>query len=83
MALCLFIAGYAQTQNLKLWYKQPAWTWVEALPLGNSRMGVMVYGGTAREELQIKVYEYDLIIEAGKDYAVERGKPCLQNLIKK
>lgn len=53
MFLYLSITGYAQTQNLKLWYKQPARTWVEALPLGNSRMGVMVYGGTAREELQL------------------------------
>ncbi len=37
----------------KLWYDKPAETWVEALPLGNSRMGVMTYGGTAREELQL------------------------------
>lgn len=39
--------------TLKLWYKQPAKTWVEALPLGNSRLGVMVYGGTEKEELQL------------------------------
>lgn len=39
--------------DLKLWYNQPARVWVEALPLGNSRMGAMVYGGTAREELQL------------------------------
>lgn len=43
----------AQAGDLKLWYKQPAKTWVEALPLGNSRMGAMIYGGTAREELQL------------------------------
>ena len=42
-----------QAGDLKLWYKQPARTWVEALPLGNSRMGAMVYGGTSREELQL------------------------------
>nr|WP_302761556.1 glycoside hydrolase family 95 protein [Phocaeicola coprocola] len=40
-------------QNLKLWYQQPAKTWVEALPVGNSSMGAMVYGGTSREELQL------------------------------
>ncbi len=39
--------------GLKLWYKHPARIWVEALPLGNSNMGVMVYGGTAMEELQL------------------------------
>lgn len=42
-----------KAEDLRLWYKQPATTWVEALPLGNSRMGVMVYGGTATEELQL------------------------------
>lgn len=40
-------------QNLKLWYSRPAQNWTEALPLGNSRLGVMVFGGTAREELQL------------------------------
>lgn len=42
-----------QAGDVKLWYKQPAKTWVEALPIGNSRMGAMVYGGTAREEIQL------------------------------
>jgi alpha-L-fucosidase 2 len=42
-----------QAGDLKLWYKQPAKIWVEALPVGNSRMGAMAYGGTAREELQL------------------------------
>ena len=30
---------------LKLWYRQPAAQWVEALPVGNGRMGAMVFGG--------------------------------------
>lgn len=42
-----------KAEDLKLWYKQPAKTWVEALPLGNSHMGVMVYGSTSIEELQL------------------------------
>lgn len=36
-----------------LWYSQPASCWLEALPLGNSHMGAMDYGGTEREELQL------------------------------
>jgi alpha-L-fucosidase 2 len=36
-----------------LWYRQPAETWVEALPVGNGRLGAMVYGGTAVERLQL------------------------------
>ena len=36
-----------------LWYGTPAATWTEALPLGNGRLGAMVFGGVAGEELQI------------------------------
>lgn len=36
---------------LVLWYRQPAQKWVEALPLGNGRLGVMVHGGPADERL--------------------------------
>ena len=39
--------------RLKLWYNRPAQHWEEALPIGNSRLGAMVYGGAGREELQI------------------------------
>lgn len=40
-------------QNLKLWYSRPAQNWTEALPLGNSHLGAMVFGGIDREELQL------------------------------
>lgn len=49
----LLCSIFVRAEDLKLWYKSPATTWVEALPLGNSRLGVMVYGGTATEELQL------------------------------
>ncbi|MBI5833699.1 MAG: glycoside hydrolase N-terminal domain-containing protein [Armatimonadetes bacterium] len=35
------------------WYRQPAAQWVEALPIGNGRLGAMVHGGVARERLQL------------------------------
>jgi alpha-L-fucosidase 2 len=35
-----------------LWYKEPAKIWNEALPLGNGRLGAMVYGGTENEIIQ-------------------------------
>ena len=50
MALCV-LSGYSR--ELKLWYNRPAGVWVEALPIGNSRMGAMVYGGTEHETLQL------------------------------
>ncbi|AJP72516.1 glycoside hydrolase family 95 protein [Sphingomonas hengshuiensis] len=37
----------------RLWYRQPAAKWVEALPVGNGRIGAMVFGGTAQERLQL------------------------------
>ncbi|MEZ4664193.1 MAG: glycoside hydrolase family 95 protein [Caldilineaceae bacterium] len=38
---------------LTLWYRQAATKWVEALPIGNGRLGAMVLGGVAHERLQI------------------------------
>lgn len=40
------------TEPLALWYRQPAKQWVEALPVGNGRLGAMVFGGTAEERIQ-------------------------------
>lgn len=37
----------------RLWYRQSAGDWNEALPLGSGTLGMMVYGGTARETLQL------------------------------
>ena len=51
--LLLLISNISFGQELKLWYSQPARNWSEALPIGNSRLGAMVYGGTEREELQL------------------------------
>lgn len=38
---------------MKLWYLEPAKKWVEALPLGNGRLGAMVFGGVQRERLAL------------------------------
>lgn len=37
----------------RLWYKQPAAQWEEALPLGNGRLGAMVFGGVQSERIQL------------------------------
>lgn len=37
----------------KLWYQKPAKEWEEALPIGNGRLGAMIYGGTDRELIQV------------------------------
>jgi alpha-L-fucosidase 2 len=38
---------------LTLWYERPASRWVEALPVGNGRIGAMVFGAPAQERLQL------------------------------
>ncbi len=43
----------ASDSNDRLWYRQPAARWVEALPVGNGRLGAMVFGGLERERLQL------------------------------
>lgn len=40
-----------ENRPLKLWYEQPAVNWEEALPLGNGRIGAMVFGRPEEEEL--------------------------------
>ena len=52
--LCaLFTVLSAHGQQHRLWYNQPAQHWLEALPIGNSALGAMVYGGTDVEEIQL------------------------------
>lgn len=40
-------------QGNKLWYKKPAKLWTEALPLGNGRLGAMVFGNPGDELIQL------------------------------
>jgi alpha-L-fucosidase 2 len=47
---------YQKKPMLKLWYKKPANLfkgWNEALPLGNGRLGAMVFGGVQTERIQL------------------------------
>lgn len=56
VALLFFVAvgnsRAAENNALKLWYLQPAAKWTEALPIGNGRMGAMVFGRTVDERIQ-------------------------------
>jgi len=53
----LFTACAGKTEKdsslLKLWYKEPAKKWVEALPVGNGRLGAMVFGDPQNETIQL------------------------------
>jgi alpha-L-fucosidase 2 len=52
----------APSMPLALWYRRPAGSWGEALPVGNGRLGAMVFGLTDRERLQLN----DVTIWSGK-----------------
>ncbi len=41
------------SSDLKLWYQQPAQNWNEALPVGNGRLGAMIFGETNTERIQL------------------------------
>ena len=56
--LCSSLVSLALTSTvraadkLELWYDQPATKWTEALPVGNGRLGAMVFGGVVDEHIQ-------------------------------
>lgn len=58
-----------------LWYRQPAKNWNEALPLGNGRLGAMVFGGITTERLQLN--EDTLWSGRPHNYAVEGAAEAL------
>lgn len=54
--LCILISLsssilFAQNKDLKLWYKEPANMWEEAVPLGNGRLGMTPDGGVKRDKI--------------------------------
>jgi len=51
--ICACCALAANAQEHRLWYDKPATQWLEALPIGNSHLGAMVYGGIDTEEIQL------------------------------
>lgn len=55
IVVALLFACAKETTNkpLTIWYNSPASVWEEALPLGNGRMGAMVFGNLQQEHLQL------------------------------
>jgi alpha-L-fucosidase 2 len=87
-AALVLMAAPAQAQEgrasrLQLWYDEPAASWNHALPVGNGRLGAMVFGGVERERIQLNEETlwsggpYDPVVEGAHEALPEiRGYLC-------
>ncbi len=66
--------------SYRLWYQQPAQEWVEALPVGNGRLGAMVFGGPSNERIQLNE---DSMWPGGPDWGNSKGTPGVLAKIRK
>ena len=64
--------------DLQLWYDAPAENWNEALPIGNGRMGAMVFGGLGEARYQFN--EDTLWVGEPRDYVHQGAKDHLQKI---
>ena len=53
LALTVILFSCSKTHDLELWYRKPASVWTEALPVGNGRLGGMIFGGVKHERIQL------------------------------
>ncbi|MCM4167474.1 hypothetical protein KCTC52924_01030 [Arenibacter antarcticus] len=56
----------------EIWYAQPAAKWMEALPVGNGRLGAMVFGDPQNERIQLNE---DSMWPGGPDWGDSKGTP--------
>lgn len=79
LLVCInLLPTYSDASETTLWYEQPAKRWVEALPLGNGRMGAMVFGGIQKGRLQLN--EESLWAGEPVDVYPDRFKENLEKL---
>lgn len=81
LVMCVGMTVHGQ-QKAVLWYDKPAKYWEEALPLGNGRLGAMVYGDPVNEEIQLN----EETVSAGSPYKnynseAKNALPAIRKLI--
>ncbi|MCG8308352.1 MAG: glycoside hydrolase N-terminal domain-containing protein [Cytophagales bacterium] len=69
-----------EAEELKLWFKRPASVWDEALPVGNGRLGAMVFGGVGNERLQLN--EESVWSKGGMPAEKKEGYKSIQKIRK-
>jgi alpha-L-fucosidase 2 len=67
-----------EKENLTLWYEKPAEKWEEALPVGNGRLGAMIYGGISQDHIQFN--EETLWSGEPHDYSNKEASQYLEKI---
>jgi alpha-L-fucosidase 2 len=80
LILCMSHPSTAQDQPLKLWYTKPAVKWTDALPIGNGRIGAMIFGGIEQDRIQFN--EETLWTGEPRDYSRPGAYKWLDSLRK-
>jgi len=81
-------APAADVPGTTLWYAQPATEWTQALPIGNGRLGAMVFGGITEERIQFnedtlwKGRPHDYVRAGARDYLAEIRQLLFEGKIK-
>lgn len=73
--VCGCSSGVKDDDTLKLWFEQPASKWEEALPVGNGRLGAMIYGNPGEDHIQFN--EETLWTGRPHDYSNEGASQSL------
>jgi alpha-L-fucosidase 2 len=73
-----FLSAKETPNNLRLWYTKPAQKWTEALPIGNGRLGAMIFGGVENDRIQFN--EETLWNGAPNDYAHQGAYQYLEQI---
>jgi len=80
-ARCSGNASRPEGRNV-LWYRQPARTWEEALPVGNGRLGAMLFGGVADERIQVNESSlWDGFSRDANNPSARQALPLVQKLL--
>jgi alpha-L-fucosidase 2 len=74
-----------KSEDLRLWYKQPATVWMQqALPIGNGKIGAMIFGGVAEEHIQFNEKSvWSGKINSNRNADLIKNLPEIQDLIAK
>ncbi|MCK4992111.1 MAG: glycoside hydrolase family 95 protein, partial [Bacteroidales bacterium] len=76
--LVISCTAQEEKSELKLWYDRPAETWNEALPVGNGRLGAMIFGGVIQDRIQFN--EETLWTGAPNNYAHKGAVNYLEDI---